>query len=399
MAVVVAYWHKDGLDVYRYADKKPVKLASGSLDKLKPIRAVFDKKVLIVGRELLLHIKKRYPPAPKEKLTRAVGLEIRELFPISKPAFHSSVYESSTAYTTMAIWAWESEMYGRLREVFPFNYVVPEDLVYSSDVPEVKIFEHRGMTNMLAHSGGQFLGGASYADSGINEGDLERFLSGLGRYGADIKQVKVYGAMPFEVRNVGIPEISRVAQGEFPPFMDYVGRLNLREFKVRGEYHLSSKIELICRISIYLILGYGLMLYLTTRNYDHSIGEIRQKINSIGAKISLKDTGQKGTDYSEAVREVNERLATRPSPLKVMRIIAGRLSAGSFVTRMVLNENNLELTISSKDPISVVKALGDAEGIKTARLKGSPGRDMATGIYNFIITMELLPTSLMQRER
>ncbi len=82
MAVVVAYWHKDGLDVYRSADKKPVKLASGSLDKLKPIRAVFDKKVLIVGRELLLHIKKRYPPAPKEKLTRAVGLEIRELFPI-----------------------------------------------------------------------------------------------------------------------------------------------------------------------------------------------------------------------------------------------------------------------------------------------------------------------------
>jgi hypothetical protein len=37
----------------------------------------------------------------------------------------------------------------------------------------------------------------------------------------------------------------------------------------------------------------------------------------------------------------------------------------------------------------VVKALGDAEGIKTARIKGSPGRDMATGMYNFVITMEL----------
>jgi hypothetical protein len=195
--------------------------------------------------------------------------------------------------------------------------------------------------------------------------------------------------MPFQVRNVGIPEISRVSPGEFPPFMDYVGRLNLREFKVRGEYHLSSKIDLICRISIYLILGYGLMLYLTTRNYDHSIGEIRQKINSIGPNISLKDTGQKGPDYSEVVKEVNERLAARPSPLKVMKIIAGRLPVGSFVTRMVLNENNLELTISSKDPISVVKALGDAEGIKTARIKGAPARDAVSGIFNFVITMEL----------
>jgi hypothetical protein len=47
----------------------------------------------------------------------------------------------------------------------------------------------------------------------------------------------------------------------------------------------------------------------------------------------------------------------------------------------------------------VVKALGDAEGIKTARIKGSPGRDMATGMYNFVITMELLPTPLFQGER
>ena len=376
MAIVVGYWHKDGLDLYRYVNKKPVKLASGSLDRLKPIKAVFDKKVLIVGRELLLHIKKRYPPAPKEKLTRAVGLEIRELFPISKPAFHARVYESSTAYTTLAIWAWQSEMYGRLREVFPFTYVVPEDLAYSSDVPEVKIFQYRGMTNILAHSGKEFLGGASSPDSGINDGDVERFLSGLGKYRSDIKQVKVYGSIPFQLKDAGIQEISRVAQGDYPPCMDYLPGLELKEFKVKGEIRLSSKVNLLFRVLIYIILGYGLMLFLTARNYDQTSGEIRKKIDSIGAKISLKDTGQKGRDYSEVVKEVNERMAARPSPLKVMKIIAGRLPEGSFLTRMVLDENNLEATISSKDPISVVKALGDAEGIKTARLKGAPIRDM-----------------------
>ena len=389
MSIVVAYWHADGLDLYRYVDKKPVKLASGSLDKLRPIKAVFDKKVLIVGRELLLHIKKRYPPAPKGKLTRAVALEIRELFPISKPAFHARVYESSTAYTTLAIWAWQSEMYGRLREVFPFTYVVPEDLAYSSDGPEVKIFQYRGMTNMLALSGNQFLGGASYPDSGINGADVERFLSGLGKFRSDIKRVKVYGSIPFQLKDAGIEEISRVAQEDYPPCMDYLPGLELNEFKVKGEIRLSSKVTLLFRILIYIILGYGLMLFLTAKNYDQTAGEIRKKINSIGAKISLKDTGQKGTDYSEVVRDVNEKLAARPSPLKVMRIIAGRLPAGSFVIRMVLSENNLELSVSSKDPISVVKALGDAEGTKTARLKGAPVRDMATGMYNFVITMEL----------
>ena len=386
---MAAYWHPDGLDIYRYVNNKPVKIASGSLDELKPIKAVFNKKVLIVGRELLLHTKKKYPPAQEEKLIRALGLELKELFPIAKPAFHAKVYESSTAHTTMAIWAWSSEMYDRLREVFPFTYAVPEDLAYSSDVPELKIFQYRGMTSMLAHSGRQFLGGASSPDSGFNEGDVERFLSGLGKYRSDIKQAKVYGSIPFHAKDGEIEEVSRVAQGDYPPCLDYLTDLDLNEFRVKGEFHLSSKVNLLFRVLIYILLGYGLMLFLTVKNYDQTAGEIRKKINSIGSKISLKDTGQKGTDYSEVVREVNERLAAQPSPLKAMRIIARRFPVGSFVTRMVLNENNLELSVSSKDPISVVKALGDAEGVKTARLKGAPIRDMATGMYNFVITMEL----------
>ena len=91
MAMVVAYWHKDGLDIYRFVDKKPVRQASGGLEEIKPIRKIFDKKVLIIGRELLFHTRKRYPPAPIKKLTKAVEIEVKDIFPISKPAFHSRI--------------------------------------------------------------------------------------------------------------------------------------------------------------------------------------------------------------------------------------------------------------------------------------------------------------------
>ena len=390
MSMRVAYWHRDGLDVYQYVDEKLLKKVSGSLNELKPIKGILGKKVLIVGRELLLHTRKRYPPAPKEKLTKAVGLEIGDIFPILKPAFHCRVYESSNTYTTLDIWAWDSEPYARLREVFPFNYIVPEDLAYSSEVPEVKVFQYRGMTNILAHSGDRFLGGASYPDAGIDEKDVERFLSGLGRYRSDIKQIKVYGSTPFQFKDAEIPEISRVAQGDHPLCMDYLSTLNLNEFKVKGDIHLSSKIDFLCRILIYLILGYGLMLYLTVRNYDQVAWGIREKINSIDKKISLnKDAGHRIEDYSDIVKEVNERIRARPIPLKVMDMIANRLTAGSFINRMTMNENNMEISVSSKDPLSVIKALGGAEGVKTARLRGAPIKDSGTGSYNFIIMLEL----------
>ena len=389
MGMMVAYWHRDGLDVYQYVDKKLLKKVSGRLDELKPIKGVLDKKVLIVGRELLLYTRKRYPPAPKEKLTKAVGLEIGDIFPISKPAFHCRVYESSSTYTTLDIWAWGTEQYARLREIFPFNYIIPEDLAYFSHVPEVRIFQYKGMANILAHSGDRFLGGASYPDSSINEKEVERFLSGLGRCGSDIKRIKVYGQVQLQFKEAKIPEILRVAAGDYPPCMDYLSSLNLNEFKVKGEYRLSSKIDLICRILIYLILGYGLMLYLTERNYDRAASEIKQKIKAMDSKLTLRDAGQKVDDYSEIIREINGKLIIRYSPLKVMDVIARNLPSGSFIGRMVLNENNLEVTASSKDPISVVKALGGAEGVKVARLKGAPVRDSVTGMYNFVIMMEL----------
>jgi hypothetical protein len=390
MSMRVAYWHRDGLDVYQYVDEKLLKKVSGSLNELKPIKGILGKKVLIVGRELLLHTRKRYPLAPIEKLTKAVGLEIGDIFPILKPAFHCRVYESSNTYTTLDIWAWDSEPYAQLREVFPFNYIVPEDLAYSSEVPEVKVFQHRGMTNILAHSGDRFLGGASYPDAGTDEKDVERFLSGLGRYRSDIKQIRVYGSTPFQFKEAEILEILRVAQGDHPPCIDYLAGLNLNEFKVKGDIHLSSKIDFLCRILIYLILGYGLMLYLTVRNYDQVAWGIREKINSIDKKISLnKDAGHRIEDYSDIVKEINERIRARSSPLKVMDMIANRLTAGSFINRMKMNENNMEISVSSKDPLSVIKAFGGAEGVKTARLRGAPIKDSGTGLYNFIIILEL----------
>jgi hypothetical protein len=375
-------------------DKKPVKQASGTLDGLKPIRGVLSKKVLIVGRELLFHTRKRYPPASIKNLTKAVGLEIGELFPISKPAFHCRVFESSTAHTTLDIWAWESEQYERLREVFPFDHLVPEDLAYSSEVPEIKIFQNRGMTHILAHSGHQFLSGASYPDGTIDEKEMERFLSGLGRYRSDIKRIKVYGAAPFQFRDARIPEISSVAHEDYPLCMDYLTDLNINEFKVKRDIRLSSKIYLLCRIAIYLILGYGLMLYLTTKNFDQTLGEIRQKISAMDAKSSHGGIGGRSEDYSNIIKEVNEKLSRKYSPLKVMEILAKSLPVGTFITRMVLSDNRLEVSVSSKDPLSVVKALGSAEGIKTVRLKGAPGKGApgkgaATESYNFNVTIEL----------
>lgn len=388
MALTVGYWHKDGLEVYRYTDEKPVKYASGRLDELKPVK-VFGRKLLIVGRDILLHARKKYPPAPKEKLVKAVRLEIGDMFPLSKPAFYCRVFESFSTYTVLDIWAWESEQYGRLKAIFPFHYVVPEDVAYTTSAPVLQIFRYRGIAHILAHSSAGFLAGASYPAPSLDENDVERFLFSLGRRRTDIKSIKIYGSLPLHLKDDLVPEISDVAGGDCPLCLNYVNGLSLGEFKVREGYRLWPKAGLVFRVSLYLVLGYALVLYLTLRNYDHAGREMQQRLQVMEGKIAATNTGQEIKDYSATVEEVNEKLGARPSPVKVMNMLARRLPPGSSVTRLVMNDNNLEVSVSSAHPLSVVKELGAAKEIKKASLKGTPNKDRATGLYNFVVTMEL----------
>jgi len=387
--MTIAYWHKDGLEIYRITDEKPVKHASGNLDELAPIKSGFGEKVLIVARELLFHVRKKYPPAQEEKLLKAVGLEVGEMFPLAKPAFHCRLFQSYDTYSVVDVWAWESDLYSRIREIFPFNHVIPEDVAFSSEVPEIRVFQYRELTSVLAHADGRFLAGASYPGPAFNQEEFERFLRSLEQQGVNIRKIRIYGLLPPALK--ADAKISMEEVKNYPPCLDEMTALELGRFKVRGDYYgFLEKKDIIFRVVLYLVLGYALMQFLTLKNYDRTADEIRQKIAVMDKEAASLDTGHMGEDYSNAIQAVNDKLKAGCSPVNVMNALARRLPDGSFVSRLVMNENNVEMTVSSKDPLSTVKALGYAEGVKKISLKGAPFKDRGSDLYNFVIVMEFV---------
>jgi hypothetical protein len=143
------------------------------------------------------------------------------------------------------------------------------------------------------------------------------------------------------------------------------------------------------RIGLYLVLGYALMLSLTWSNYDQALRAIRSKTGEMNKKLTVADQGQPQEDYSTIIAEVNAKLKTSSMPLKAMNLLARRLPEGSFINRIVVNENGIEVAVSSKDPLGVVKALGDDGEVRKVNIKGAPTKDGGTGSYNFLMTMEL----------
>ena len=389
MTLWVGCLSRDALEIYRLGSKETKLVASGSLADLQPLRGAFGRKVLIIGRDMLFHARKKYPPAPREKLLKAVSLDVGDLFPLENPAFHCAVFESFAAYTVMDIWAWETDSYTRLREIFPFSHVIPEDRSFIADTPEIKIFRRGQATNVVAVAGERFIAGASYPASGFGRADLEMFFKGLGSYGGEIKKITIHGDIPLALEKADLPPLARSADEKYPPCVASLNSRRLGEFKV-GRYRQEwVNKELLLRLLIYLVLGWGFLQWRTLENYDRVLEKTRQQTAASQKQIAKIVAAPRGEDFSEVSRAVDGLLARRPSPLAVLNMLAQKLPAGSFVKRLVLSENHLEIVLSSKTPLEAVRIIAGVPQVSRVSLKGAPQKDQATGFYSAVIIIEL----------
>ena len=359
--MLVAYAGKDSLQIFKISKEVIQKIGSGSVDKVKPIRSL-GKKVLIVGRDVYLHLRKRYPPVAAGDLKKIIALEIGDLFPLKNPAHSFRVFEGTTSHTLVDIWAWESAFTERIAaSVFPFTHIIPEDAAKP---------EH-----------------------------VEIFLKGLGRYGetfktlifsgvTDAKAVAALKTLPLEV-------IAK--QREYPACIDSVTSAKLADFALGGS-NLADIIPVAMRGIIYLLIGIAVSFVVTGWNYNASVVEINKKINKLSGDMAALASGPKKEDRQDIVEELKKKLAEGASPLTVLDMIAGILPERSNVIRIVLGDKNLEITMQAEDPLSLIKEMGKSDMVKSLKLRGSPTKeptsnrapqDQSKGRYTFTVMVEL----------
>ncbi len=384
----VSYWHKKGIDIFRIKDSETIKVASGDANSLRPIKTI-GKKVLVVAREMLLHIRKRYPPTTLENLKKVVQTEIRDLFPLENPDFFFRIFEKTSAYCLVDIWAWESNHYEKIKKVFLFTHVLPEDVALVSEESEVSLFEQNGLQNLIAHNKNGFIGGLSTRT--LTEETLEMFLHSLGRYASEIKRIRVYDAVKISDRDTlgTIPLVSEQGK-DYPVCLRDIKRLDLREFKVKGQRPFAIDIQFVLRVAIYFLIAYSLSLYINKRNYELAIDEVSKRLNALKVEQSSVEKERERDEYSEVINELKEKRESRLDPLLVMDSLAQSIPEESYLTRMLLNEGNLELSFASKDPLDVIKSLSTAKCIKSVKLKGAPMKSQ-DGTFNFLLSLELMP--------
>lgn len=391
--VFAAYWKNESLEIFNLSDGSAVRRSGGTYAEITPVKG-YGRKILVVGRERLFHARRRYPSAPDEQIKKAVRMEVEDLFPLRKPCYFSRIFEKTGNYILVDVWAWDCYDYEAIRAVFPFTHVVPEDLILFSEEPEVTVWRREGISYLLAHSADGFLG-VSTVKGGITARSLSVFLKSLGRRSQDVRRINSYGsglldaAAAREEGGPGLPaEVLEKEEKPYPFCLDTLEKVRLDDFRIRGRNLLSGKIDLLVRAVIYLLLAYSLFLYMTARNYGEASLAVKSRIDALDRTAASTPVERKSGGAEAILADLGGVLKQSASPLDVMNTIARAMPADCVVKRMVLNKKNVELSLSSKTPLDVLKSFSEAGPVANVKLRGTPVRN-PQGFYNFILDLEM----------
>ena len=388
-----AYLGEKGVEIYQMAGQGQAELLySGFLDGLKPIPGGMQRRILILGRSKVIRIRKQYPPMKLDKLLRAVEMEAPALFPIVNCSFHCKIVETYPTHVILDVWAWERGPLELLRKSFAFDYVIPEDLSFLFSPSGIYIYPYGSMIHVIACGEGRFMDAASYPAAGFSKADMELFLTGIADSASLIKEIRFYGDTSVDLPSAFISCVKNIQRFDSPPFMKAIQGISIKPFRQKnGIWPLKISREVLLRFAIYTVLAYGLMLYLTLNNYDRALLNLKNKIMTADKEINLLSPGSAFQGEQEAITDFEARMKETVPPLKILDVLATALPEESYLKSLVLNNGILELTVSARDPLMVIKKLSRSEKIGKVDLKGSPIKETSSGIYNFAVSVEIKP--------
>jgi len=380
--MLVCYLTKDEAKFYQIKGDKISEISPGAFKLTKYLQ----KRVLVISRELLFYTRRSYPPIPLKKLKDALKVEVQDFFPLPKASYTFKIFEATEKFTLVDLWAWSKDEEERVEKIFPFQYVIPEDLLLVDEDTALKIYKQRNIYHLIAYVKGKFLGSLSVAD--LTQKDVELFLTGLMPYSREIKKILIYGDMLKDFSQD--KTILRYSERLYPVSLEGLSKINLKEFKVRRA--LPLKIAPLLRLPIYLLLGYGVYLYATLQNYEKAIKELKTKISKLDRELAyFEDRTAPSKDYSALISALNNKTSQVVSGLTVLNELAKTLPIGCTVNRLVLNEKRLELALTFEDPVEVIELLERSNMVKSVKLEGPPIKKTGAKLYDFRLTIELKP--------
>jgi len=383
--VLVGYLKKSGFELFEINKDKSI--SRTNINELKGLKRLISKKILIIDKALCLHVLKKYPPASRDDISKALSLEINDLFPYKKTDYYFKI-TTYQAYTLVDIWGWDSSLTDEIKDKFPYIQAIAEEACFFSEKAEISISFEDNMIYLLVYDKTGFLG--SVVSKKIDGEQLANLLRKVRLDNKDIGQIKVFDNKNFKIQGLPndlLPMVSYKSTKGYPFAIEYVRDLPIKRLSISELLvNLPEQKEIFFRAVIYILIGYLLSLFISSYYYDSYSNELKQKIALINSKLSRLDEKSKDLDKREIEKELNDKLKDSIVPIDLFNMLAQYLPEKTFLKRININDRNVELQIITEKPLEIIKILNNIDEIESLKVKGAFYKDQK-GQYNITILL------------
>lgn len=396
--MLICYLGKEEKEFFRIFKGKIEKLSEKEIKKWVYF---FEKKVVILSRELVFHIKKSFPLVERKELKKMISFEVEEISPYKDFGYYYRIGEIGKTFMEVDFWFWEIKVLESLKEKgFLFSHVIPEDLVFSGQKGSLFVSFKKDKTYLIAYKE-NFLN-STLCSFPLEEECLALFLKTLKE--KEINQVIIYGKkedFPEEVfkkvfeRGFPILTYKKSLIEDLPYFLE---KISLKSFKIKK---ITSYEELILkglRIAFLATLAIIFNLYISGRSYDKAKEEVIAKIKKLseeekrGSLIYKKEFSKE--EFSQKLSEFKDELKSKENErikdvVFLMDELAKILPDESYIRTFELKEKKLNLYITAKDVIEIIKGLRKLEMVKEVKLGSAPIFDPSKKVYSFRVEITL----------
>ncbi|MEO5355983.1 MAG: hypothetical protein H7844_01640 [Nitrospirae bacterium YQR-1] len=372
--ITACYAYENGFDYFKIGKDGVERVLNGNVSF---INKIFGRNVLIIGKEISFYLRSKYPPASDKNLMGMISNELDELFPmISSPVFYFHVFEKHENYVVVDIWAWESRIAGRLANEFPYNYTVPEDVLFKSSEYEVSVFFTGGRTSLVAHGPEGFIGTRLYIRA-VTAKDVETFIRGLGSAREKIRAVKFFvSETDLGLSNgfaLSIPVLETVRK-DYPAALEYISAFNLNPF-LSKPWYAGLDIDFFLRVSAYSMTCYMISTYISLSRLDGTAMELQSKISETNKKVMLLAEVQAKDITSKVLTTLAGKVAETTPPLEVLDALAAASPEGTRFQQIQITNRNVNAAMLTADPASAIKSLSTSPTVEFVQLVGEPQKD------------------------
>lgn len=330
--------------IFYYEDGSIIEIPSRDISKT-PFTFLYPN-IGIISYKNLTFIKKTYPKTIKKYLKRVIQEEVESLFSDIDYSFFYQIVNETDTHMELCIWTYENKIKEQLMNN-GCSYIIPEPLIFSFEEPTILLYQTPDFYVFICSFKKKILN--FLTSKVLSKENINLFLKGIGKFQSIrvIAYTQENNIKDLFDENVNV---EHKALTEYPLFLDFIKEIKLKYFRVK-RFHL-EKIEpyFLLRIFIYIILVLSISLHMINKVYDKKILEIENKIKQLRSGIN---------ESSEAliINKINEIRQKKQDFLYIINSLSNLLPQGSFIRRLNISEDSMEVLISTNEPLILLNNL------------------------------------------